>query len=798
QCLQLATGRLADVLGPEFAAVDAFPTRVRLPAEPLMLVDRIIALEGEPRSMGSGRVVTEHDVRPGDWYLDAGVMPTAIAVESGQADLFLSGWLGIDFHTRGAAVYRLLDATVVFHDHLPPAGSVVRYDIRIHGFFHQGETRLFRFGFEATWRGADSQDWRPLLSMRAGIAGFFTPAELAAGRGVVIPSKLRQAEPGRVSPDHRPLVPIEQVEAYGDAQLDALRAGDLAACFGPAFAGANPQRLPCLPGERLRLVHRIRHLDPRGGRHGLGLCVGEADIHPDDWFLTCHFHDDMVMPGTLMYECCLHTLRVHLLRLGWVPLDAPVVYEPVPGIASTLKCRGQVLPSTRQVHYELTIKSIGYDEAGTPQVVADALMYGDGQPIVHMLDMSLRLRGLTRDALEAHWQGRQQGATAAAPADAPRPGLPPRPAVVNEEGIAFDQASITAFAIGDPSAAFGSRYRVFDRERVIARLPGPPYQFLDRIVAIADCRQWVMQAGGRIEAEYDVPPDAWYFSADGQDARQQPALMPYCVLLEAALQPCGWLSSYVGSVLTSDEDLSYRNLGGTAVQHRPVTPDIGTLRTAVHMTGSSMSGGMIIQQFTFAMHCADGPVYTGSTMFGFFTKAALAQQIGIRDAAPHHPDASEQQRALASPYPGGGPFPAESLRMLTRIDAYIPDGGPHGLGFISGSLDVDPGAWYFRAHFHQDPVTPGSLGLESFLQLLRVWAVERWGASRTPVLQAPALQEEHSWLYRGQVLPTDRQVQVQALVTTVDDASRTVHADGWLGVDGRTIYRMIGFALRYA
>ena len=24
------------------------------------------------------------------------------------------------------------------------------------------------------------------------------------------------------------------------------------------------------------------------------------------------------MPGTLMYECCLHTLRVFLLRLGWV------------------------------------------------------------------------------------------------------------------------------------------------------------------------------------------------------------------------------------------------------------------------------------------------------------------------------------------------------------------------------------------------------------------------------------------------------------------------------------------------
>ena len=55
------------------------------------------------------------------------------------------------------------------------------------------------------------------------------------------------------------------------------------------------------------------------------------DIHPDDWFLTCHFVDDMVMPGTLMYECCLHTLRIYLMRMGWVGEADDVAFEPVPG-----------------------------------------------------------------------------------------------------------------------------------------------------------------------------------------------------------------------------------------------------------------------------------------------------------------------------------------------------------------------------------------------------------------------------------------------------------------------------------
>ena len=100
-CLRFAIGSIAEVLGPEFAPVDSHPARVRLPDEPLMLVDRIMEIHGEPRSMSHGRVVTEHDIHPGAWYLDGGRIPTCIAVEAGQADLFLSAYLGIDFVTQG-------------------------------------------------------------------------------------------------------------------------------------------------------------------------------------------------------------------------------------------------------------------------------------------------------------------------------------------------------------------------------------------------------------------------------------------------------------------------------------------------------------------------------------------------------------------------------------------------------------------------------------------------------------------------------------------------------------------------
>ena len=51
-------------------------------------------------------------------------------------------------------------------------------------------------------------------------------------------------------------------------------------------------------------------------------------------------------------------------------------------------------------------------------------------------------------------------------------------------------------------------------------------------------------------------------------------------------------------------------------------------------------------------------------------------------------------------------------------------------------------------------------------------------------------------MYRGQVLPGDRRVTVQAVVTAVDDRQRRLQADGFLAVDGRIIYQMNDFTLR--
>ena len=784
QCLEFARGSAARVLGPAFAEVDTFAARVRLPDEPLMLVDRILEVQGAKASLGPGRIVTEHDVLPGAWYLDGGRAPVCIAVEAGQADLFLCAYLGIDLAVRGRRTYRLLDATVRFHRGLPRPGETIRYAIEIQKFLRQGDTYLFLFHFEGTVDGA------PLITMTNGCAGFFTPEEVANSGGIILTDEERQPRPGRRPADWTDPVPMA-AEAYDEGALDALRAGDPAACFGERFAGiALPASLR-LPGGRMRLIDRVVGLEPEGGRYGMGRIRTEADIHPDDWFLTCHFVDDRVMPGTLMYECCAHALRVMVQRMGWILERPGARYEPVPGVDATLKCRGPVTPATRRVIYEVDLKELGFRPE--PYVIADADMFADGRPIVRFTDMSLRLTGATRAEIEAFWKSRP----AAGHADAP---APTRPEV-------FSRSRLEEFATGKPSAVFGDRYAPFDAERFIARLPAPPYLCVDRITRV-EPPPWVVKPDGWVEAEFDVAPDAWYIAAE------RTGDVPYCILLEAALQPCGFLAAYMGSALKSENPLRFRNLGGHGILHRAVGADAGTLRVRTRMTHASEVTDMIIEHFDFEIHGREGLVYDGSTYFGFFAQAALEHQEGIRDArarafAPPAHESGDRPpfvfpvAAPLHPYDAGrtvfsGPaYPAKALSMIDRIELHLPEGGPKELGFVRGIKEVDPAEWFFAAHFYQDPVCPGSLGIESFLQLLKFAARERWPSLAETHRFATHTGRSHRWTYRGQILPSNRRVTVEAAVTQVLESPHpALVAEGYLMVDGLYIYRMEEFGIQ--
>ena len=177
--IQYAEGSIVPMFGEKYAIIDSYRRRVRLPMYPYLLVDRITKLDAEVNNYRPSTMTTEYDIPFDAWYSTDGQIPWAVSVESGQCDLLLISFMGIDFQNKGDRVYRLLDCTLTFLDDMPLEGHTLRYDISINSFASNGDALLFFFSYNCFVGD------KMVLKMRNGCAGFFTDEELAAGKGII-------------------------------------------------------------------------------------------------------------------------------------------------------------------------------------------------------------------------------------------------------------------------------------------------------------------------------------------------------------------------------------------------------------------------------------------------------------------------------------------------------------------------------------------------------------------------------------------------------------------------------------
>lgn len=789
----LAGGQISSVFGPLFAGQDGYARQVRMPEPPLLLADRVTGIDAVPGSMGKGTLWTETDVRPDSWYLDGeGRMPAGVMIESGQADLLLISWLGVDALNQGERVYRLLGCDLTWHGGLPVPGDTLCYDIHVDGHATQGDVRLFFFHYDCQVRG------QKRLTVRNGQAGFFTDEELANSAGVLW-------DPVQEVP------PAAQVDApavrcsksgFTPAELQAFASGRPFECFGPGWEFTQPHvRSPRITSEKMRFLHEVTAFDAQGGPWGRGYLRAETPVTPDDWFFEGHFKNDPCMPGTLMFDGCLQAMSIYLAALGFTVERDGWRFEPVPDTKYPMRCRGQVTPTSQHLTYEVFVSSV---IAGpVPTVFADLLCTVDGRKAFHARGVGLQL---VPDWPLEHWQHLAPAATQLTGEPVPLRTLAglvdyrePKPAAT-VDGFAFDYHSLLACAWGPPSAAFGPFYARFDGTRRAARLPGPPYHFMSRVTAL-NGPIGGMKAGTSVEVEYDVPVEQWYFEQNGNPT------MPFCVVMEAALQPCGWLASYVGSALTSETDMLFRNLDGTGTLLQEIFPTSGIFRTKVKMLSVSQSAGMIIENFEVECYVGDQRVFEMKTVFGFFPKEAFENQVGLPVSPPERAwlespveNVIDLTQRPAKYCDGALRLPGPMLLMLDRVTGYWPQGGPKGLGSLRAEKTVDADEWFFKAHFFQDPVQPGSLGVEALCQLLQFFMLEQgMGEGMANARFEPLmLAKPVTWKYRGQVVPKNKVITSEIQITEVgeDAQGRYAIAEGCLWVDGKRIYSTKNLGMR--
>jgi 3-hydroxymyristoyl/3-hydroxydecanoyl-(acyl carrier protein) dehydratase len=552
--------------------------------------------------------------------------------------------------------------------------------------------------------------------------------------------------------------------------------------------GRNPSL--CLPPEKILMIDRITKVDLEGGAYGLGYIEAEKDLHPDDWYFPCHFRDDEVLAGSLQAEGGGNLLRFFMLMLGLQRLTKDARYQPVFDIPQKVRCRKQVTTKDTKLVYKLEIKEIGL--VPNPYVIGDLEIISDGVVTVHFENLGLQLREKSNPRYLEENSG--------------------IPVSKRSEGALLNEEHITRFALDDLSKCFGDDFAVYDG-RAVSRQPNTDLQFISRVLSV-DGERLNFKQPTTILAEYDVPVDAWYYEQNNANT------MPYSVLMEIALQPCGLLGAYLGSTLQfPDKNLYFRNLDGTGEMFDlPSGTDFRgkTILNKSVLVSSVALGGTVLQNYTFELSIDGHIFYKGKSSFGFFPKEALAQQVGL-DNGKEIPAWYQTQGLQPSQYmqikldslfgkmklfkaPEGKPHYHLAGDQLQLIDKLIiaKDSGEHGQGYIHATKYVKPYEWFFTCHFYQDPVMPGSLGVEAILQAMQVYALQQDLGKDFKSPRFVQLDNHTTvWKYRGQILTPVKEMHLEVHIKSVEQRGDklAIIGDAYLWNEKMRIYQLTDLAL---
>ncbi|MDA3869669.1 MAG: 3-hydroxyacyl-[acyl-carrier-protein] dehydratase FabA [Gammaproteobacteria bacterium] len=153
---------------------------------------------------------------------------------------------------------------------------------------------------------------------------------------------------------------------------------------GELFGPGNAQ----LPAPNMLMFNRITNVTADGGDSNKGEIQAELDITPDLWFFDCHFNGFPVMPGCLGLDAMWQLVGFYL---GWSG-------HPGRGRAlgvGEVKFTGQVLPTAKEVVYQIDIKRI--IARGLTLGIADGTMAVDGRIIYTAKNLRVGLFTSTED-----------------------------------------------------------------------------------------------------------------------------------------------------------------------------------------------------------------------------------------------------------------------------------------------------------------------------------------------------------------------------------------------------------------
>ncbi len=755
--IAFANGHPEKIFGADFTYVKQLKFRICLPERRLQLVDRVISITPAPMSKGLGEIVTETDITQDAWYLINKQSCTSMFLEIGQADLILLSWLGYDQLTKGERVYRLLGMAFEMQGPLPNLGDTLRLHTKLIEKTKLGDIDFFKF----EQRCYINDELRFVVSERQ--VGLFTYKQLAESKGIT--QDLSKLTCDETLPAQLPKYATQQ-KSFDREKILACQLQQFVDCFGETHRLLMAQtRPPNIYGGAFPQLQQIE-IDFNAGQWQRGYAKALQTVSPNDWWFSCHFTRDPCLPGSLMMETGLELMRFYMLASGLTILHDGWRFMVARNQLFHPICRAQITPQTKQVMCELQVEGIKIDPI--PELHGHIILTADGKPALY----ARLVLQLVPDGLLSK--------------DDPLLYLQKSIAAKGKSDVSLQE--ILANGQGLPHEMYGGVYANVADDYPLAHLPQYPYCFISRLLYSENVKAGKANQS-RIIGQYDIPIDAWYFADN--DAR----VLPYAILMEITLQLCGWLSGICGYCYRDGVKLKYRNLEGAGTLHREILPaKNSTIETDVLLTSLVVAGEITLFEFKVVATYNNEPFYDYTTKFGFFPERAFNDQPGLSVAAHEKnlfnltsDQAIELKNWAERPY-----LASANLLMIDNITGFWPKGGVHNKGAIRTNKKIDPAQWMFKAHFYQDPVQPGSLGIQAFLQTLQCYQLlqQHHKAFKNPRFQSLLIGHKHEWKYRGQVVPNDNEIVILADIVeetvTAELASIIAELSYW--IDGKKIY----------
>ena len=543
---------------------------------------------------------------------------------------------------------------------------------------------------------------------------------------------------------------------------------------------------------------RIVSVDPHGGNYGLGVIVAEKDLSPEDWYFPCHFKDDPVLAGSLMAEGCVQLLQFFLLYIGMQTLVEDSTFQPIHDLSQVVRCRGQVIPGDPKIIYHLEVKEIGLEPH--PYAIADIDILLGKKIVVDFRDLGVQLaeknspkRVKKNERKSFNIDNLQK--------------IKGKIVDLNIERKLFaDEKMISEFALGDIEKCFGSDFAIYN-ERPVQRNPNKELCLISRVYDFKGERM-VFDKPMSIVSEYDVPEDAWYFKENSHRS-----YMPYSILMEIALQSCGFISTQSGAILMLPEvDLHYRNLDGKGILSSYFDLRGKTIVNEVDLLSTVASGNTIIQNHRFSLSCEGEKFYEGDTVFGYFTDEALLNQVGLDGGEKIIPWIYENKMEKSFVFKLNSSEFSKTWGIKSEYSHFhlcegrlsfsdeivvILDGGKYKKGYVYARKEINSQDWYFPCHFYQDPVMPGSLGVEAIIQALQSFALQTGLGNYFKNPRFSHVLGTVSWKYRGQIIPENEYMQLDVHVKNIQkgDNEVSLKADAILWKEHLRIYEILNITL---